>query len=197
MTTYAVSTGGTVIGTGTSAIDVGNTGAYPVTISGLDVVLKPGYSVCVPASGSSVTATAVGGTGEVEIRGALSALPDGGPSPVVHRLSVGTLPVNTVTASGATETLTEDYGVHVVTMTANCTFTFPTAVAGRRFWLHLKQDATGSRLATWPANARFSGGTKPTLTTTATTGADTIYFICSDGTNWDGIVTGQAWAVPA
>jgi hypothetical protein len=54
------------------------------------------------------------------------------------------------------------------TLTAATTFTFNgKRSAGRHFYLRLRQDATGSRLVTWPTTVRWSGGTAPTLTTTA------------------------------
>ena len=40
--------------------------------------------------------------------------------------------------------------VQILTLTGNCTFTFPTATAGRSFIMILKQDGTGSRTVTWP-----------------------------------------------
>lgn len=67
-------------------------------------------------------------------------------------------------------------------------FTFPTATAGKQFTLLLKQDGTGTRLATWPASARWSGGTAPTLTTTAAK-TDLVSFL-ADGTYWLGAVAG-------
>jgi len=76
------------------------------------------------------------------------------------------------------------------TLTANCTFTFPTAAAGRSFTVELIQDTTGSRAATWPASVKWPGATNPTLTTTASK-KDIFTFLCTDGTNWYGFVAGQ------
>ena len=76
-----------------------------------------------------------------------------------------------------------------LTLTGNCTFTFPTPTAGAQFTLLLKQDATGSRTLTWPTSARWPGGTAPTITATASR-TDVISFIC-DGTYWLGFVGGQ------
>jgi hypothetical protein len=45
--------------------------------------------------------------------------------------------------------------------------TFSNGQAGAHYTLALKQDATGSRLVTWPANVRWSSGVAPTLTTAA------------------------------
>lgn len=75
-----------------------------------------------------------------------------------------------------------------LTMTGNCTFTFPAPAAGGQFTLFLLQDGTGSRTAVWPATVRWAGGTAPTLTTTAAR-TDVITFV-SDGTYWLGFVGG-------
>jgi len=94
--------------------------------------------------------------------------------------------------SGTTQTLALTNGtVQTVTMTGNCTFTMPTATAGKSFILIAVQDATGSRTATF-TSVKWAGGTAPTLTTTATTGRD-IFTFFADGTNWYGTVA-QAFA---
>ena len=74
--------------------------------------------------------------------------------------------------------------VQTVTMTGNCTFTMPTATAGKSFILICTQDATGSRTAVF-TSVKFPDGTAPTLTTTATTGVDILTFV-ADGTSWFG-----------
>lgn len=71
--------------------------------------------------------------------------------------------------------------VQYVTMTGNATFTFTNPVSGGRYVLMLKQDATGSRLATWPVTVLWSGGAAPTLTVTAAK-VDIITFVY-DGVN--------------
>jgi hypothetical protein len=94
--------------------------------------------------------------------------------------------------SGTTQTLSLSSGtVQTVTMTGNCTFTMPTATAGKSFILIAVQDGTGSRTATF-TSVKWPAGTAPTLTTTATTGRDIFTFV-SDGTNWYG-TTAQAFA---
>lgn len=101
----------------------------------------------------------------------------------------------TVTANtGTTYTIDLANGtLQILTMTGNCTFTFPTAVAGKSFLLLLKQDGTGSRLATWPAAVKWPSGSAPTLTTTANR-LDRLSFV-SDGTNWYGISAGLNYTV--
>lgn len=72
--------------------------------------------------------------------------------------------------------------VQTVTMTGNCTFTMPTATAGRSFILIVNTGAggfTGTFTSVkWPNNGA------PTLTTTASRW-DILTFI-ADGTNWYG-----------
>jgi hypothetical protein len=100
--------------------------------------------------------------------------------------------VNTVASSGATETLPDVTvaTIHSVTLTANCTFTFPAAAAGKSFLLVLLQDSTGNRLAIWPGTVQWQNSLAPTLTTTASK-KDAFSFICVDGTNWLGLTVGQ------
>jgi hypothetical protein len=100
--------------------------------------------------------------------------------------------VTVIGNSGTTQTLSLTAGtVQTVTMTGNCTFTMPTATAGKSFILIATQDGTGSRTATF-TSVKFPNGAAPTLTTTATTGRDILTFV-SDGTNWYGTIA-QAFA---
>lgn len=93
--------------------------------------------------------------------------------------------------SGTTETIDLSNGsIHHVTMSDNCTFTFSLPARaetdGWSFDLFLKQDGTGSRLATWPASVEWAASTAPTLTTTAAR-TDWLRFTTPDGgTNWFG-----------
>jgi hypothetical protein len=102
--------------------------------------------------------------------------------------------VHTVTTSGSAQTIPDptvqgNGTINYITLTTNCTLTFPTTAAGKEFTVALLQDATGSRTATWPGTVKWMGGTAPTLTTTASK-TDTFSFICIDGTNWLGVQTG-------
>jgi hypothetical protein len=103
--------------------------------------------------------------------------------------------VETVVAignSGTSQTLSLTNGtVQTVTMTGNCTFTMPTATAGKSFILICTQDGTGSRTAVF-TSVKFPGGTAPTLTATATTGVDILTFV-ANGTSWFGTYA-QAFA---
>ena len=87
---------------------------------------------------------------------------------------------------GATSTLALTTGtVLTATLTAStpCTFTMPTAVAGKSFILSLTQAATGMTTATF-TSVKFPGGTAPTITATASA-VDILSFV-SNGTNWYG-----------
>lgn len=55
---------------------------------------------------------------------------------------------------------------HRSKLTGNCTYTFSNPATGATYFLEVLQDATGSRLVTWPGTVKWSGGTAPTLTTT-------------------------------
>jgi hypothetical protein len=79
----------------------------------------------------------------------------------------------------------------ILTLTGNCTFTFPTATAGQSFMMFLKQDATGSRTVTWPATVKWPSSTAPTITATASKGDKFVF--TADGTNWLGSVAGQTY----
>lgn len=115
--------------------------------------------------------------------------------------------LTTPTISGATfndgyteETVTANTGtaytidlangtVQILTLTGTCTYTFPTAVAGKSFLLVQKQDNTGSRTVTWGAAVKWPANTAPTITSTASK-ADIFSFV-SDGTYWYGRTIGQ------
>lgn len=68
------------------------------------------------------------------------------------------------------------------TLNGNCTFTMPTADAGRSFAIFLK-TGTGSFTATF-TGVKWPAGSAPTITTTASR-MDILTFY-SDGTNWYG-----------
>lgn len=79
--------------------------------------------------------------------------------------------------------------VQIITLTGNCTYTFPTATSGKSFMLLQKQDATGGRSVTWPASVKWPGGTAPTITSTASKGDKFVF--TADGTYWWGSNAGQ------
>lgn len=76
-----------------------------------------------------------------------------------------------------------------LTLTGNCTFTFPTPTAGKSFILLLRQDSTGSRSVTWPTTVKWPASSAPILTSTFNK-VDKFIFT-ADGTNWFGSNAGQ------
>jgi hypothetical protein len=164
------------------------TARYPLVLNGTTIQeLQSGDLIPIDA----------GGTGSATFAGASIATYTG-----TETLTNKTLTNPTVTNytesvvsignSSTAQTLSLTNGtVQTVTMTGNCTFTMPTATAGKSFILIAVQDGTGSRTATF-TSVKWPNGVAPTLTTTATTGRDIFAFV-SDGTNWYGSVA-QAFA---
>jgi hypothetical protein len=84
--------------------------------------------------------------------------------------------------SGASNTLNlSSASVQTVSLSANCTFTMPTATAGASLTLILTQG--GGYTATF-SSVVWSGGTAPTITATSSK-KDILVFV-SDGTYWYG-----------
>ncbi|NBT76713.1 MAG: hypothetical protein EBT15_12265 [Betaproteobacteria bacterium] len=79
--------------------------------------------------------------------------------------------------------------VQQLTLTGNCTYTFPNAGAGASFLLVQSQDATGSHTVTWPASVKWPGATAPTITATAN--KTDLFAFTGDGSYWYGRTIGQ------
>ena len=183
----------TVTGTGTvTSVDVsgGTTGLTysggPITGSG---TITMAGTLAVANGGTGITsfgtgvATAFGqnvsGSGSIVL----------GTSPTVNNPTV-TNYVESVVAIGTvttTNTLSLTNGtVQTATLTAStaCTFTMPTATAGKSFVLLLKQAATtGNGTATF-TSVKWNASGAPTITATA--GKMDILTFVADGTNWYG-----------
>ena len=92
--------------------------------------------------------------------------------------------------SGTSQTLSLTNGtVQTVTMTGNCTFTMPTATAGKSFILIISTGA-GSFTGTF-TSVKWPSGSSPTLTSTASRW-DIASFV-ADGTYWYGNIA-QAYS---
>jgi hypothetical protein len=104
-------------------------------------------------------------------------------NPTVTNYVESVVAIGTVTSS-STIALTSGT-VQTATLTAStpCTFTMPTAVAGKSFILILTQASSGMTTATF-TSVKFPGGTAPTITATASA-VDILSFV-SNGTNWYG-----------
>jgi hypothetical protein len=159
-----ITTSGTITISGTLAVANGGTG---ITSFGTGVATALGQSVS--GSGSIVLGT----------------------SPTVNNPTV-TNYVESVVAIGTvttTNTIALTNGtVQTATLTAStaCTFTMPTATAGKSFVLLLKQAAsTGNGTATFTS---VKWGTAGAPTITATAGKMDILTFFADGTNWYGSI---------
>ena len=102
--------------------------------------------------------------------------------------------VQTIGASGTARTLSLGSGTFIsLTLSANCTLTFPAAAPGVAvsFSLEAVQDAAGSRTITWPASIKWAGGVAPVLSTTP--GALDIFnfYTIDGGTTWRGFLAGS------
>lgn len=105
-------------------------------------------------------------------------------NPTVNNYTEGVVSIGTVSSS-STLSLTSGT-VQTATLTAStaCTFTMPTATAGKSFVLLLKQAAS-----TGGGSATFTGvkwNILGTPTVTATAGKMDIFTFVADGTNWYG-----------
>lgn len=69
--------------------------------------------------------------------------------------------VNTVAASGAAQTIPEpsEYTYSDITLTADCTLTFPGATLGKKLVFVVRQDGTGGWDIVWPTGTIVPGGT--------------------------------------
>ena len=108
-------------------------------------------------------------------------------NPTVNNYTEGVVAIGTVT-SASTISLTSGT-VQTATLTAStaCTFTMPTATAGKSFVLLLKQAATtGNGTATF-TGVKFNATGTPTITATA--GKMDILTFVADGTNWYGSIS--------
>jgi len=135
---------------------------------------------------SSALPVASGGTGVTTSTGTVNVVLSTSPTittPVITGFTETVVAIGTV---GASHTFTITTGtVQTATLTAStpCTFTMPTATAGKSFILKLTQSAANMTTATF-TGVKFAGGTAPTITATASA-VDLISFI-ADGTSWFG-----------
>jgi hypothetical protein len=154
-------------------LPVGNGGTGATTLTG---VLK--------GNGASAFSAAVAGTDYVTPTGSETLTNKTLTNPSVNNYTEGVVAIGAVTTS---HTLVLTSGtVQTATLTAStaCTFTMPTATAGKSFVLLLKQAAsTGNGSATF-TGVKWSALGAPTITLTA--GKMDILSFVSDGTNWYG-----------
>jgi len=127
------------------------------------------------------------GTGDVTLTGTQTLTNKTLTNPTVTSYVESVVSIGTVSSS-STLSLTNGT-VQTATLTAStaCTFTMPTATAGKSFVLLLKQAAsTGNGTATFTS---VKWGTAGAPTITATAGKMDILTFIADGTNWYGSIS--------
>ena len=135
---------------------------------------------------AGVATTATAGTDYVSPTGSETLTNKTLTNPSVNNYTEGVVAIGTVTTA-STLSLTNGT-VQTATLTAStaCTFTMPTATAGKSFILLLKQAAsTGNGTATF-TDVKWGTAGAPTITAAA--GKMDILTFVSDGTNWYGSV---------
>ena len=154
----AVSAGGTGVGTLTGLVKGNGTSAFSAATAGTDYVT--------PSSTETLTNKTLTNPTVTNYVESVVAIGNTGTSQSIA-LTSGT--------------------VQTATLTGNCTFTMPTATAGKSFILLLRQDGTGNRTATFTPNVKWGSAGTPTITATA--GKMDILSFVADGTNWYGNIT--------
>ena len=179
-------------------LSTGVTGTLPATNGGTGIANNVASTLTI--SGSFASTFIVGGAYSYTFPSATDTIVNLGST---QTLTAKTLTNPTVTnyvetlqavgTVGASSTLALTNGtVLTATLTAStpCTFTMPTATAGKSFILILTQAATGMTTATF-TSVKYPGGTAPTITATASA-VDILTFV-ANGTVWYGTYA-QAFA---
>lgn len=105
-------------------------------------------------------------------------------NPTVNNYTEGVAAVGTVTTASTLDLTNGTVQTATLTASTACTFTMPTAAAGKSFVLLLKQAAaTGNGSATF-TNVKWPTAGAPTITATAAK-MDILTFV-ADATNWYG-----------
>lgn len=98
-------------------------------------------------------------------------------------------PITTLAYSGTVNLDLSTSNQFFIELTGNIILTTSNGSDGQAFLLHLKQDATGNREATWFSGIRWAGGTAPTLTDDGLK-IDTFGFI-KNGSDFYGYIIGK------
>ena len=105
-------------------------------------------------------------------------------TPTITNYTESVVAIGTVTTSHTLSLANGTIQTATLTASTTCTFTMPTATAGKSFVLLLKQAATTGNGAATFTGVKFNAVGTPTVTVTA--GKMDIFSFTSDGTNWYG-----------
>jgi len=161
-------------------------GVASAATSGTDYLAPPSGTAILKANSGGALANATAGTDYVTPTGSETLTSKTLTNPTVTNYVESVVAIGTVTT---TNTISLTNGtVQTATLTAStaCTFTMPTATAGKSFILLLKQAAsTGNGTATFTG---VKWGTAGAPTITAAAGKMDILTFVADGTNWYGSI---------
>jgi len=178
----SVTIGNTAVALGSTASSVGNVTLANVTISSVATTFPNNY-----LSNTSVTL----GNTALTLGSTVTSVGNATVANVTVTNYIETLQaVGTVGSSASLSLTTGTVLTATLTASTPCTFTMPTATAGKSFILKLTQASSGMTTATF-TSVKWPGGTAPTITATASA-VDILSFV-SDGTNWYGTFA-QAFA---
>tara|TARA_R110000796_G_scaffold10231_5_gene34203 strand:- start:91 stop:1155 length:1065 start_codon:yes stop_codon:yes gene_type:complete len=108
-------------------------------------------------------------------------------NPTIDNYTEGAVSIGTVTTAHTFDLTSGTLQTATLTASTACTFTMPTASAGKSFLLFLSQaPSTGNGTATF-TSVLWAGGTAPTVTAAAGS-VDMLSFV-ADGTYWYGAAT--------
>lgn len=138
-----------------------------------------------PTAGIITTADSSGNlTLQTDGTNALALVSGAVVNPTVKNYTESVVAIGTVSSSSTLDLTNGTVQTATLTASTACTFTMPTATAGKSFILLLKQAAsTGNGTATFTS---VKWGTAGAPTITATAGKMDILTFVSDGTNWYG-----------
>ena len=136
--------------------------------------LTSGVTGTLPVANGGTGVTASTGTGSVVLN----------TNPTITNYVESVVAIGTVTSSNTIDLTNGTVQTATLTASTACTFTMPTATAGKSFVLLLKQAAsTGNGTATF-TSVKFGTAGAPIITATA--GKMDILTFVADGTNWYG-----------
>jgi hypothetical protein len=179
-----------------SKLSAGTNGHVLTLASGVPTWAASSGSMVYPSAGIAVSTGSAWGTSLTAPTGTIVGTTDTQTlsgktltNPTVNNYVEGVVAIGTVTTAHTLDLTNGTVQTATLTASTACTFTMPTATAGKSFILYLKQAATtGNGTATFTS---VKWTTTPTVTATA--GKMDIFSFFADGTNWYGVTVGQGY----